>query len=105
MIWQSINYKTFAENIYMNYILKHFNYIISDNGMTNLGKDFFKKIYKILIAKNTHQIGLFDIKNNQIIKKFHYIDDIDKIWEQAFQDDELNALDKRFTSRKYSYAN
>jgi hypothetical protein len=96
LIWQSINYKTFAENIYMNYILKQFNYIISDEGMTNLGQDFFKKIYKILIAKNTHQIGLINIKNNQIIKKFHYIDDIDTNWDQSFQDDELNAIDKRF---------
>jgi len=42
--WNHRKYKGFAFNLMFNYYLKNFNYIVSGDLHTNLGKEFWKKI-------------------------------------------------------------
>lgn len=83
-IWQSVKYKGFAQRIYLSYILKSFNCIITDKSITEHGNNFLFKIYQILILDNHYQLGVGNLKTNQIIKTFQHPEQIKTEWKTYF---------------------
>jgi len=100
-IWQSLKYKGFAQRIYLTYILKMFTYIITDKIVTEKGNNFLLKIYQILILDKNYQLGVINIKNNQIIKIFQHPEQIQTDWKIYFNNKiESNMDDIRLFIKK-----